>query len=104
MKFCPKCEVKLKKENSDLKCPKCGYVQGTSSSPQKKLVEEEPTEAFNVFAENEGEEALPTIHIECESCGNDEAVWWMLQTRSADEPTTQFYRCTKCRYTWRNYA
>ncbi|MBS3922079.1 MAG: transcription factor S, partial [Nitrosarchaeum sp.] len=22
----------------------------------------------------------------------------------ADEPTTQFYRCSKCRYTWRNYA
>ncbi|MEK6870559.1 MAG: zinc ribbon domain-containing protein, partial [Thermoproteota archaeon] len=42
--------------------------------------------------------------IECEKCGNDEAVWWMLQTRSADEPTTQFYRCSKCRHTWRNYA
>jgi len=104
MKFCPKCEVKLKKENSDLKCSKCGYIQGVSSAPQKKLAQEEPTEAFNVFAENEGEEALPTINIECESCGNDEAVWWMLQTRSADEPTTQFYRCTKCKYTWRNYA
>ena len=59
---------------------------------------------FNVFESNEGEESLPTIKIECEKCGNDEAVWWMLQTRSADEPTTQFYRCTKCRYTWRNYA
>ena len=104
MKFCPKCEVKLKKDGSDLKCPKCGYVQSASSPPQTKLVQEESTEAFNVFAENEGEEALPTINIECESCGNDEAVWWMLQTRSADEPTTQFYRCTKCKYTWRNYA
>ena len=47
---------------------------------------------------------IPTIKIECEKCGNDEAVWWMLQTRSADEPTTQFYRCSKCRYTWRNCA
>ena len=46
----------------------------------------------------------PTIKIDCEKCGNDEAVWWMLQTRSADEPTTQFYRCTKCKHTWRNYA
>ncbi|MGD8707589.1 MAG: transcription factor S [Nitrosopumilaceae archaeon] len=104
MKFCPKCEVKLKKDGSDLKCSKCGYVEGGKSTQQKKATQEEPTEAFNVFAENEGEEALPTIKIECESCGNDEAVWWMLQTRSADEPTTQFYRCTKCKYTWRNYA
>jgi hypothetical protein len=28
----------------------------------------------------------------------------MLQTRSADEATTQFYRCTKCGHTWRNYS
>ena len=53
---------------------------------------------------NEGKDTMPTIEIECEKCGNNEAVWWMLQTRSADEPTTQFYRCTKCEYTWRNYA
>ncbi|MCE2508324.1 MAG: RPA12/RPB9/RPC11 RNA polymerase family protein, partial [Nitrosopumilaceae archaeon] len=33
-----------------------------------------------------------------------EAVWWMLQTRSADEPTTQFYRCTGCGHTWRDYS
>ena len=40
----------------------------------------------------------------CESCGHDEAVWWMFQTRSADEPTTRFYRCQKCKYTWRDYT
>ncbi|PIN96825.1 MAG: hypothetical protein COU45_05870 [Nitrosopumilus sp. CG10_big_fil_rev_8_21_14_0_10_33_7] len=69
-----------------------------------KTVIEEHESQFNVLSENETVETLPTIKIECEKCGNDEAVWWMLQTRSADEPTTQFYRCSKCRYTWRNYA
>ena len=104
MKFCPNCEVKLKKDGEVLKCSKCDYVEGDAPLPQKKIVQEKTPEAFNVFAENEGEESLPTIKIECESCGHDEAVWWMLQTRSADEPTTQFYRCVKCRNTWRNYA
>ena len=104
MKFCPKCEVKLKKNGPDLKCSKCGYVEGKVSAQQKKVKQGESTEPFNVFAENEGEESLPTIKIECEKCGNDKAVWWMLQTRSADEPTTQFYRCIKCKNTWRNYA
>ncbi len=102
MKFCPKCEVKLKKSDSGLQCSKCGYTEGEEVKQAKKVVEEqEANKEFNVF---EGEESLPTIKIECEKCGNNEAVWWMLQTRSADEPTTQFYRCTKCKYTWRNYA
>ena len=58
---------------------------------------------LEVFDDSE-EDTRPTIKIECEKCGNDEAVWWMLQTRSADEPTTQFYRCNKCQYTWRDYS
>ena len=105
MKFCPKCEVKLKNSDSGLQCSKCSYTEGQKVKQTKKVVDDqEPNKEFNVFEENEGEESLPTIKIECEKCGNDEAVWWMLQTRSADEPTTQFYRCSKCRYTWRNYA
>lgn len=59
---------------------------------------------FTVFDEPQEDKSLPTIKIDCEKCGHGEAVWWMLQTRSADEPTTQFYRCTKCSHTWRNYA
>ena len=105
MKFCPKCEVKLKKSISGLQCSKCGYTEGQEVKNTKKVVDEqEPNKVLNVFEENEGDESLPTIKIECEKCGNDQAVWWMLQTRSADEPTTQFYRCIKCRHTWRNYA
>ena len=105
MKFCPKCEVKLKKSSSGLQCSKCGYTEGEKIKQTKKVVDDqELNKEFNVFEGNEGEESLPTIKIECEKCGNNEAVWWMLQTRSADEPTTQFYRCSKCKYTWRNYA
>jgi transcription factor S len=103
MKFCPSCEVKLKKGDSGLQCPKCDYVEGEESKQTKTVVEEQESQ-FNVLSQNEAVETLPTIKIECEKCGNDEAVWWMLQTRSADEPTTQFYRCSKCRHTWRNYA
>lgn len=105
MKFCPKCEVKLKKGSSGLQCSKCGYIEGEEEKQTKKIIENvEPEESILAFEGDEGEESHPTIKIECEKCGHDEAVWWMLQTRSADEPTTQFYRCTKCSHTWRNYA
>ena len=105
MKFCPKCEVRLKKSNSKsvLSCPKCDYTE-SSSKDTKKGKKEVIKSELNVLAENEGKETLSTIKIDCEKCGNNEAVWWMLQTRSADEPTTQFYRCIKCSHTWRNYA
>jgi DNA-directed RNA polymerase subunit M len=102
MKFCPNCEVRLKKSDSGLRCPKCDYTEGSTSTTKK--VQEEDVSEFNVLEESEGQETLPTIKIDCGKCGHDEAVWWMLQTRSADEPTTQFYRCVKCNHTWRNYA
>ena len=48
---------------------------------------------FTIIDDDDGEkDALPTIEIECEKCGHNQAVWWTLQTRSADEPTTQFFR------------
>ncbi|MCK4973458.1 MAG: transcription factor S, partial [Candidatus Heimdallarchaeota archaeon] len=28
---------------------------------------------------------------------------WMVQTRSADESPTRFFRCTACGETWREY-
>ena len=105
MKFCPKCEIRLKiiDQSTSLSCPKCGHSE-TQNKKIKKTQKENTKPDLNVLAENEGKETVSTIKIDCEKCGNDEAVWWMLQTRSADEPTTQFYRCTKCNHTWRNYA
>ena len=43
-----------------------------------------------------------TDAVECPKCGNKQAFWWIVQTDSADEPSTQFFRCTKCSHTWRN--
>jgi len=102
MKFCPKCEVRLRKSDSGLSCPKCNYTEGISQDT-KKIIEDQSS-GLKVLDETDEKISLPTIKIDCEKCGHTEAVWWMLQTRSADEPTTQFYRCTKCNFTWRNYA
>ena len=52
MKFCPSCEVKLKKGDSGLQCPKCDYVEGKETKQTKQIVEEHISQ-FNVLAENE---------------------------------------------------
>jgi len=103
MKFCPKCDVRLKiGTDSKLSCSKCGYIEGKKVS-KKKVTKQKDENGFKIL-EDDKNELESTIKIDCEKCGHDEAVWWMLQTRSADEPTTQFFRCIKCKYTWRNYA
>ena len=99
MRFCPSCNGRLRKSDADLVCPKCGHSEG---APDKPCEQGPKDTALNVL-EEEGAQDLPTVSAHCEKCGNGEAVWWMLQTRSADEATTQFYRCTKCGHTWRNY-
>lgn len=104
MKFCPKCNARLKLADSESEfvCPKCGYSEKGTKTTKKAKAEDRST--INILDEKEKKETLPVIKIECTKCGHNEAVWWMLQTRSADEPTTQFYRCVSCSYTWRNYA
>jgi len=105
LKFCPKCEVKLKKSISGFQCSKCGYTEGEKVKQTKKTISKgEPDVSLLAFEGDEGEESYSTIKMDCGKCGHDQAIWWMFQTRSADEPTTRFYRCQKCKYTWRDYS
>jgi len=97
-----------RKENGKTvyKCPKCGYedtnVQQSikitttvkHSAKEKTLVLESETPPTG---------AQITKGVICPSCGNDEAYFWILQTRRADEPPTRFYKCTKCGKVWREY-
>jgi len=67
--------------------------------------EEDPD--FIVYDEDDMNEAnalKSTIKSDCEKCHGKEGVWWSFQTRSADEPETRFYKCTKCNHTWRDYT
>lgn len=112
MRFCPKCGtrmiIKRVKDGMKLICPRCKYEE--SEKPQVlqakyELSTETPREALTILTGRESEiSTLPSIEVECPKCGHGEAYWWILQTRSADESPTQFFRCKKCGYVWREYA
>lgn len=118
MEFCPKCGMRLtlvvggKSAKVLLKCSHCGYE---SKSAKKKAhptaavkIERpstEPTEPIVIIGEKEAKlKTLPTEKVECPKCGNLEAYVWLVQTRGADESSTQFFRCTRCGETWREYS
>ena len=64
MKFCPTCDVRLKKDNttSVLTCPKCNYTEGGPVEEKQSTVEDAESDCL-VLDENEGKEVLSTIEI-----------------------------------------
>lgn len=98
--------MKEEKEKSRLVCEKCGYATAGETAKGKtvKKASRAGTTSIKVLDDDSNIEPLPTTSAECPKCRHGTAVWWMLQTRGGDEPTTQFYRCVKCNHTWRHYA
>ena len=103
--FCQKCgsilRPKVKAGKKVLYCS-CGFtknVEGESSTELKETIT--GSKKVEVI---ENLETRPKVKIRCENCANDVAYFWSQQTRSADEPETRFFKCTKCEHTWREYS
>jgi len=114
MEFCPECSSILSPQKTGKKkvltCQNCGYTKRlTSKTKEKYRIGEKITH----LPENEEtvviddklleQRTMPTVRAICPKCGNNEAYYWQVQTRSGDEGMTTFYRCVKCEQTWREY-
>ena len=99
--FCPKCKSIMFPKDGKLVCRACGAEKdpegGTVTQEIKK------SELADFTGEEEEVDVLPKTRIQCPKCENQEAFWYLRQTRAADEPTTRFYTCTKCKHKWREY-
>jgi DNA-directed RNA polymerase subunit M len=110
MKFCPNCGTKLvlsQDSNTGLqfRCSQCGYSEGDPIAQKPKATASNAVEG-GVVVLDEGQElrTTPTERADCPKCHNNLALVWQVQTRGGDEGATQFFRCTKCNYTWRLYT
>ena len=101
MKFCPKCGAMLVMKTKNFGCPRCKY----STSEKVSLKTREKMDEKHVVAviKDKDVDTLPSIATECPKCNHDEAHFWTSQTRGSDETETRFFRCKKCRHTWREY-
>lgn len=111
-KFCPKCGGLMQpfkdKNSVYIKCIRCGFKTKATESDLKhyrvsvKITHSEKEKTVVVLDTNTS--SLPiTKEVVCPKCGFNEAYYWMLQTRAADEPATRFYKCKKCGNVWREY-
>ncbi|MDD3976581.1 transcription factor S [Methanomicrobium antiquum] len=103
MMFCPECKSMLKSYEGKLRCPKCGYEKDISDKTQLLKTRQRVEKEITIVEEDQNIATLPTTKIKCPECGNNTAEWWLRQLRSADESEVRFFRCTKCRHTWREY-
>ncbi|MEZ0393634.1 MAG: transcription factor S [Desulfurococcaceae archaeon] len=111
-KFCPRCGGVMKpvKKGDEyyLACTRCGYQIKATPADLKLYglthkIEHSEREK-TVVIKDTNELHLPiTRDVTCPKCGYHEAYYWILQTRAADEPSTRFYKCRRCGYTWREY-
>lgn len=108
MQFCEKCGSVMYLEEKELVCHSCGYKieleDGHEHHRITRKIEHKPSETILVKEEGAEFENMQKTKAQCPKCGHNEAAYWFEQTRSADEPPTRFYRCVKCRQTWREYS
>lgn len=107
--FCPECSSLLRKKNVNgtvyLAC-KCGYQkeQEADKSEIKRTIKQKK-EALEknllILSEEDKISIHPKVSRICPKCEFTEAEAWQKQMRSADEPSTSFFRCIKCKHTWR---
>ena len=98
--FCKVCGSLLmpKEENGKkvLACS-CGYKSTEKPTIIEKVVGSKDIEIMEEI------ETMPLVDARCDKCDHTKAYHWSLQTRASDEPETMFYKCQKCKHTWREY-
>ena len=104
MMFCPKCGsillVKQVKDKSVMSCS-CGYTSNEKNLSIKEKIED--TEKKIEVVEDK-EEVYPLTDEICPKCDHPKAFFWTAQTRAGDEAETKFFKCEKCKHTWRDYS
>jgi DNA-directed RNA polymerase subunit M len=115
MEFCPRCGSRLIPKTVEsgsqatllMVCNRDGFTEAGSDDDEKvdlKTFQHGPKQLIAVIGKDQDISTESTVPIECPRCGNDLAYVWQVQTRGADEASTQFMRCIRCGFTFRESA
>jgi DNA-directed RNA polymerase III subunit RPC11 len=80
-------------------CPVCPYAYRLSQRRTVR-VRTKRKDVDDVMGGAAALENVDKTEALCPSCSHREAFYMMIQTRSADEPMTCFYKCVSCGNRW----
>ncbi|KAL3072665.1 hypothetical protein niasHS_017639 [Heterodera schachtii] len=103
--FCPTCGTILtlsdgKDYCKQFSCGSCSYTLPISKKLTSRIYSKKK-EDEKIIGGTEMWENAQVTNERCPSCSHDKAYFQQIQTRSADEPMTIFYRCANCGHRWK---
>lgn len=102
--FCPNCGNRTNVAQGDYHlafvCPTCPFkrpiTKEVKSTKYSRLKEVE-----DVLNDANTWKNVDSTDIKCPKCEHGKAYFMQVQIRSADEPSTNFYRCVSCAHNWK---
>jgi len=104
--FCPNCGTLLAIEEGvecmQFGCTTCPYIQPISKAITSRIYPKSK-DLDDVLGGPSAWQNAQVTDERCPKCSHDRAYFMQLQTRSADEPMTIFYRCASelCANRWK---
>ncbi|KAE9397837.1 hypothetical protein BT96DRAFT_966112 [Gymnopus androsaceus JB14] len=112
--FCPTCGTLLdlpKDSEPNVVCEQCGHEEPATSYENIRITTRSHPDAFPSALRQKRKTQTKThsdsdtwgdlVSEKCPKCGHLEAYSKAIQTRSADEGSTVFYRCASCMHDWK---
>jgi len=108
MEFCPNCGTRLickAKSKVSLYCARCKYKSDFSGIKFLK-VKPMTTKRYDtgiavLDRQIQKLRTFPIVNLPCQKCEGRTAETWTMAFGSEDNSQATFFRCTSCRYTWR---
>ena len=115
MTFCPKCGAILSSKRQkdgtiSIVCLTCGHTESIDKKNRHRFREKQKVSTQKkmetIIIENDDGQprTAAMVNEQCPKCGKTPVYSWQMQTRSADEPPTTFFRCPACGHSWRFYG
>ena len=107
MLFCPVCSNLLLVERGRageglrFSCPTCPYVHPVRTRIERAVQRLPRKQVDDVLGGEAAWRLAEQTTAACPRCAHPKAYFFQMQTRSADEPMSVFYRCVECAHQWK---